>query len=90
MLQLHHLICEGEPIYGELDWEIRGLVNRLKSIDIAVSDEDMIVVLTAGLPTSYTPIIISFNTLESLKLTIDFVILVYSMKKVVKPLLHFL
>jgi hypothetical protein len=54
--------------------EVRGLANRLKAIDVAVSDEDMIVVLTAGLPTSYTPIVISFDALESSKLTIDFVI----------------
>jgi hypothetical protein len=54
--------------------EVRGLANRLKAIDVAVSDENMIVALTAGLPTSYTPIIISFDALESSKLTIDFVI----------------
>ena len=54
--------------------EVRGLANRLKAIDVNVSDEDMIVVLTAGLPTSYTPIVISFDALESSKLTIDFVI----------------
>ena len=34
----------------------------------------MIVVLTAGLPFSYTPIVISFDALESSKLTLDFVI----------------
>jgi gag-polypeptide of LTR copia-type len=54
--------------------EVRGLANRLKAIDVNVSDEDMIVVLTAGLPTSYTPIVISFDALEGSKLTLDFVI----------------
>ena len=54
--------------------EVRGLANRLKAIDVDVSDEDMIVVLTAGLPTSYTPIVISFDALDSSKLTLDFVI----------------
>jgi hypothetical protein len=54
--------------------EVRGLANRLKAIDVSVSDEDMIVVLTAGLPTTYTPIVISFDALDSLKLTLDFVI----------------
>ena len=34
----------------------------------------MIVVLTASLPASYTPIVISFDALESLKLTLNFVI----------------
>ena len=34
----------------------------------------MIVILTAGLPPSYTPIVISFDALETSKLTLDFVI----------------
>lgn len=50
------------------------LSNQLKAIDIKVSDEDIIVVLTAGLLTSYTPIVISFDVIESSKLTINFVI----------------
>jgi hypothetical protein len=54
--------------------EVRGLMNRLKAIDAGVTDEDMIVVLTAGLPMSYTPIVISFDALDSSKLTLDFVI----------------
>ena len=41
--------------------EVRGLANRLKAINVNVSDEDTIVVLTAGLPPSYTPIVISFD-----------------------------
>ena len=54
--------------------EVRSLANRLKAIDVDVSDEDMIVVLTAGLPSSFTPIVISFDALEISKLTLDFVI----------------
>ena len=54
--------------------EVRGLANRLKVIDVEVPDEDMIVILTAGLPSSYTPIVISFDALDSSKLTLDFVI----------------
>ena|SRR6202789_1554679 len=54
--------------------EVRGLANRLKAIDVDVSDEDTIVILTAGLPPSYTPIVISFDALENSKLTLDFVI----------------
>ena len=34
----------------------------------------MIIVLTASLPASYTPIVISFDALESPKLTLNFVI----------------
>jgi hypothetical protein len=54
--------------------EVRGLANRLKAIDVDIADEDTIVVLTAGLPTSYTPVVISFDALESSKLTLEFVI----------------
>ncbi|KAF8810677.1 hypothetical protein BYT27DRAFT_7221900 [Phlegmacium glaucopus] len=41
---------------------------------IEVSDEDIIVILTAGLPHSYTPVIISFDALDPEKLTLDFII----------------
>jgi len=54
--------------------EVRSLANRLIAVDVNVSDEDIILVLIAGLPTSYTPIVISFDALESSKLTLDFVI----------------
>lgn len=64
---------EGQSMEGWIGL-VRGLTNRLKAIDVNVSDEDMIVVLTAGLPTSYTPIVISFDALDSSKLTLDFVI----------------
>jgi hypothetical protein len=64
---------EGQSMEGWIG-EVRGLANRLTAIDVKVSDEDTIVVLTAGLPFSYTPVIISFDALESSKLTLDFVI----------------
>lgn len=54
--------------------EVRSLAHRLKAIDVKVSDEDIIVVLTAGLPSSYTTIIISFDAIDADKLTLDFVI----------------
>jgi hypothetical protein len=62
-----------------LDWgsttrPCKSVANRLKAIDVDVSDEDTIVVLTAGLPPSYTPIVISFDALESTKLTLVFII----------------
>ena len=70
--------------------EVRGLANRLKAIDVIISDEDMVVVLTAGLHTSYTPIVISFDALDSSKLTIDFVILACSMKRGISKMCIFL
>jgi hypothetical protein len=63
---------EGQPMEGWIG-EVQGLTNRLTAIDVKVS-EDTIVVLTAGLPFSYTPVVISFDVLESSKLTLEFVI----------------
>ena len=54
--------------------EVRTRARRLESIEVNVSDEDIIVVLTAGLPSSYTPVVISFDAIEPEKLTLDFVI----------------
>jgi gag-polypeptide of LTR copia-type len=54
--------------------EVHAHACQLENIDIKVSDEDMIVVLTAGLPDSYTPIIITFDALDPEKLTLNFVI----------------
>ena len=54
--------------------EVRARAHRLENIDIKVSDEDMIIVLTTGLPDSYTPIIITFDALDPEKLTLDFII----------------
>lgn len=54
--------------------EVRTRARRLENIEVKVSDEDIIVVLTAGLPTFYTPVIISFDAIETDKLTVDFVI----------------
>jgi hypothetical protein len=54
--------------------KVRGLANRLQAIDVKILDEDIIVVLTAGLPSSYTPVVISFDAIDNSKLTLDFVI----------------
>lgn len=54
--------------------EVRARARRLENIDVKVSDEDIIVVLTAGLYDSYTPIAISFAALDPEKLALDFVI----------------
>ena len=47
---------------------------NVKAIDINVSDEDIIVVLTAGLPPSYTTIIIFLNAVKPQELIVNFVI----------------
>ena len=54
--------------------EVRSRARRLESVEVKVSEEDIIVVLTAGLPISYTPVVISFDAIEPEKLTLDFVI----------------
>ncbi|KAG6825511.1 hypothetical protein H0H92_003431 [Tricholoma furcatifolium] len=53
---------------------VRSLANRLTAIDVTVSDEDIIVVLTAGLPPSYETVLISLDAVEPTQLTLDFVI----------------
>ncbi|KAF8808921.1 hypothetical protein BYT27DRAFT_7222736 [Phlegmacium glaucopus] len=77
-LQLHHHFITATMIKGQTmeSWigEVQTCARRLKNIDVKVSDEDMIVILTTGLPHSYTPVIISFNALDPEKLTLDFVI----------------
>ena len=54
--------------------EVHSHANKLKAIDVDISDEDIIVVLTAGLPPSYTTVIISVDAVKSKKLTLDFII----------------
>jgi hypothetical protein len=54
--------------------EVRAHAHRLKSVDVNVSDEDIIVVLTAGLPETYSTVVISFDAIDPAKLTLDFVI----------------
>ena len=54
--------------------EVHAHACRLENVDVKVSDEDMIIILTTGLPDSYTLIIITFDALDPKKLTLDFVI----------------
>jgi gag-polypeptide of LTR copia-type len=54
--------------------EMHSLSNRLKGIDVTVTDEDTIVILMAGLPESYTPVVISFDSIDAKALTLEFVI----------------
>ena len=46
----------------------------LKNVDVKVSDEEIIVVLTAGLSQMYSTIVVSFDALDPDTLTLDFVI----------------
>ena len=54
--------------------EVCTCARHLESIKVSDNLKDVIVVLTAGLPTSYTPVIISFDAINPEKLTLDFVI----------------
>lgn len=54
--------------------EVRSLANCLIAINVLTSNEDIIVVLTTGLPPSYETVIISLNAVASTKLTLNFVI----------------
>ncbi|KAF8803200.1 hypothetical protein BYT27DRAFT_7226074 [Phlegmacium glaucopus] len=77
-LQLRRHFITATMIEGQTmeSWigEVQTRTRHLENIDITVSDEDMIVILTAGLPLSYTPVIISFNALNPEKVTLNFVI----------------
>jgi len=50
---------------------IRSRARRLEIVDVKVSDEEIIVVLTAGLPQTYSTVV---DALDPDKLTLDFVI----------------
>ena len=54
--------------------DIRRVTFQLTEIGISVPDEDIILVLTAGLPLSYEPLIVSLNAVSPDSLTLDFVI----------------
>lgn len=71
---LHHRYHNDGQTMESWIGEVRTRARRLESVEVQISDEDIIVVLTAGLPSSFTPVIISFDALEPEKLTLDFVI----------------
>jgi len=54
--------------------DVRRVAFQLAEIDVSVPDEDIILVLTAGLPLSYEPFIISLDTISPNLLTLDSVI----------------
>jgi hypothetical protein len=67
------IMKDGQSMEGWIG-EVRSRANRLKAIDVDVSNEDIIVVLTAGLPSSYTTVIISLDAVKPQELTLDFII----------------
>ena len=54
--------------------DVRRVAFQLSEIDVTVPDEDVILVLTAGLPSSYESFIISLDAVSPSSLTLDFVI----------------
>ena len=54
--------------------DVRRVAFQLAEIDVTVPDEDVILVLTAGLPSSYESFIISLDAVSPNSLTLDFVI----------------
>ncbi|KAH0578684.1 hypothetical protein H2248_003813 [Termitomyces sp. 'cryptogamus'] len=54
--------------------KVHSLANCLTAIDIPTSDEDIIIVLTVGLPPSNETIIISLNASTSTELMLNFVV----------------
>jgi gag-polypeptide of LTR copia-type len=54
---------EGQTIESWIG-EVCNLCNQLKEIDVTITGEDVIIVLTAGLPESYNPVVISFDSID--------------------------
>ncbi|KAI5989250.1 hypothetical protein EDD15DRAFT_2107955, partial [Pisolithus albus] len=54
--------------------EVRRTAFQLQEVDVSVSDEDIILVLTLGLPTSYESFVVSLDTTPPDQLTLDYVI----------------
>ena len=67
------IMKDGQSMEGWIG-EVHSCANWLKAIDVDVSDEDIIIVLTAGLPPSYTTVIISLDAVKPQELTVNFVI----------------
>jgi len=53
--------------------EVRHIMFQLQEVGVDVSDEDIILALTLGLPSSYKPFIISLDTTPSDQFTLDYV-----------------
>jgi hypothetical protein len=54
--------------------DIHRVTFQLSEIGVSVPDEDVVLVLTAGLPPSYEPLIVSLNAVSPDSLTLNFVI----------------
>jgi hypothetical protein len=54
--------------------EVRNVAFRLKQTGITVDDEDIILVLTMGLPDSYDTFIVALDSTDPTSLTLDYVI----------------
>jgi gag-polypeptide of LTR copia-type len=54
--------------------EVHGIVFQLWDIGVAIDDEDLILILTMGLPKSYDTFVISLNAINTTTLTLNFVI----------------
>ncbi|KAF8230051.1 hypothetical protein L208DRAFT_1158746, partial [Tricholoma matsutake] len=67
------IMKEGQGIESWIG-EVRTLSNKLKLIDVPVTDEDVIIVLMASLPNSYSSIVITFNNIDSKIRTLNFII----------------
>ncbi|KAF8237328.1 hypothetical protein L208DRAFT_1150460, partial [Tricholoma matsutake] len=67
------IMKEGQGIESWIG-EVCTLSNKLKLIDVPVTDKDVIVVIMAGLPDSYSSVVIVFDNVDSKILTLDFII----------------
>ena len=56
--------------------EVHGITFQLGEIGVTIDNEDLILVLTMGLPKSYDTFVISLDTTDPAALTLNFVITV--------------
>lgn len=68
-----------QPMYQWIA-NVRGITFRLRSIGVTIDDEDLILVITMGLPPAYTTFVVALDSTPSNQLTI---FRVFSMKNLV-------
>ena len=75
-LRRRFITMKKEDMQSIQSWvaDIRRVAFQLSEIDVSVPDEDIILVLTAGLPPSYESLIVSLDAVSPDLLTLDFVI----------------
>lgn len=75
-LRRKFLTSKKSPMQSMTDWigVIQTLAQQMRSANITVEEMDTILAITIGLPSSYEPIVISFDAMDEKDLTLRYVI----------------